>query len=39
MKKKLFVLLVMSVGLAYAIKTVKELSNALDSDLFDIDIE
>jgi hypothetical protein len=36
MKKKLFILLVMSVGIAYATKIIKELAIDLDGDPFDI---
>ena len=39
MKKKLFVLLVMSVGLTYAIKTIKDLAIELDGNPFDIEDE
>jgi hypothetical protein len=39
MKKKLFILLVMSVGVAYAIKTIKELAIDLGDNPFDIDEE
>ena len=36
MKKRMIVLLLASVGLAYTVKTIVELSNAFGDDFFDL---
>lgn len=36
MKKRMAILLLASVGLAYTVKTIVELSNAFSDDIFDL---